>query len=136
MITVYTAGVFDLLHIGHLRLLQRASELGDRLIVGVSTDELAREYKKLTPTVPYEERAALVAALRCVDEVVPQEDRNKTLAWRQLRFNVWVVGNDWEGHPVYKSMEAELSANGVRCVYLPYTDGVSSTQRRGTVNGG
>lgn len=136
MFTVYTAGTFDLLHIGHLRLLERAAQQGDRLIVAVSTDELALEYKGITPVVPYEERAAVVAALRCVDEVVPQEDRNKALAWERLRFDVWVVGNDWEGDPYYRAIENELATKGVRSVYLPYTHGVSSTERRGRLNGG
>ena len=129
-VTVYTAGTFDLLHLGHLRLLERAAAEGDRLVVAVSTDELVTQYKGRPPVVPYEERSALVAALRCVDEVVPQTDRDKALAWEHLRFDVWVVGDDWKGHPYYTEVEAKLAAKGVRCVYLPYTDGVSSTLRR------
>lgn len=135
MITVYTAGVFDLIHLGHLRLLERAAELGDRLIVGVSTDELVVDYKSRKPVVPFEERATLVGALRCVDEVVPQTDRNKASAWDTLRFDVWVVGNDWQGNAYYTSVEEQLTARGVRCVYLPYTEGMSSTIRRELVYG-
>jgi len=128
--TVYTAGVFDLLHLGHLRILERAADLGDRLVVAVSTDELVRSYKGAAPVVPYTERAELVAALRCVDEVVPQTDRDKAQAWERIRFDVWVVGDDWKGDPYYTAIEEQLAAKGVRCVYLPYTAGVSTTMRR------
>ena len=66
----YTTGVFDLFHIGHLRLLQRAKSRCDRLIVGVSTDELVQSYKNKKPVIPFEERSEIVAALKCVDVVV------------------------------------------------------------------
>ena len=73
----YTTGVYDMFHIGHLNVIRRAKEQCDYLIVGVSTDELVQKEKNKTPVIPYEERAAIVAALRYVDEVVPQEDKNK-----------------------------------------------------------
>ncbi len=73
----YTTGVFDLFHIGHLRLLQRAKSKCDRLIVGVSTDELVQSYKNKKPVIPFEERIEIVAALKCVDVVVPQTHRDK-----------------------------------------------------------
>lgn len=68
---VYTAGVFDLFHLGHLRLLERAAEYGTTLTVGVSTDELVLSYKGQAPVVPFDERCAIIGALRCVDNVVP-----------------------------------------------------------------
>ena len=80
----YTTGVYDMFHIGHLNVIRRAKEQCDYLIVGVSTDELVQKEKNKTPVIPYEERAAIVAALRYVDEVVPQEDKNKLGAWEHL----------------------------------------------------
>lgn len=133
MISVYTTGVFDLLHVGHVRILKRAAQLGDRLIVGVSTDELVCSYKHNAPVVPFEERIEVVRALRWVTEAVPQEDRNKVAAWESLKFQVWAVGDDWKGAPYYAEIEKELSSRGVRCVYLPYTRGVSTTIRRGLI---
>jgi glycerol-3-phosphate cytidylyltransferase len=130
LITVYTTGVFDLLHFGHLRLLQRAAQLGDRLVVGVSTDELVLSYKKQYPTVPFEERMALVAELKSVDQVVAQSERSKVKAWETLKFDVWTHGSDWKDDPFFQQTERELSSRGVRCIYLPYSQGVSSTLRR------
>ena len=127
---VYTAGAFDLLHVGHLRMIQGASGLGDRLVVGVSTDELILEYKGRPPLVPYDERRELVAALRGVDAVVPQRSQDKFEMWERLGFDCWVVGDDWHGSSKYQGFRTRLEAVGVRCVFLPYTSGVSSTLRR------
>ena len=81
MIVGYTTGVFDMFHVGHLNLLMRAREQCDRLIVGVSTDEVVISYKKHPPIVPYAERVAIVKAIRYVDEVVPQTSMDKFAAW-------------------------------------------------------
>ena len=75
----YTTGVFDMFHIGHLNILRRAKDMCDYLIVGVSTDKLVQSYKHKTPIIPYEERKAIVEACRYVDEVIPQEDRDKII---------------------------------------------------------
>ena len=128
---VYTAGAFDLLHVGHLRMIQGAAGLGERLVVGVSTDELIIEYKGQTPMVPYDERRELVAALRGVHAVVPQRSQDKFEMWERLRFDCWVVGDDWLGSEKYQKYRDQLEAVGVECVFLPYTSGVSSTLRRG-----
>lgn len=127
---VYTAGVFDCFHIGHLNLLRNASELGDRLVVGVSTDELVASYKPRTPLVPFEERIEIVRAIRCVDEAIPQTDRDKLKAWETTPFDIWAIGNDWYGDPYYMSLEERFEAVGVTTVFLPYTRDVSSTSRR------
>ena len=123
----YTTGVFDMFHVGHLNLLWRAREACDRLIVGVSTDEVVREYKGHDPIVRFEERVAIVQALRYVDEVVPQTTMDKFAAWEKLRFNRLFHGNDWKGSAMYNEVEAKLKAVGVEVVYFPYTQGTSST---------
>ena len=127
MIIGYTTGVFDMFHVGHLNLLARAREQCDRLIVGVSTDDVVLDYKKHAPIVPYEERVAIVKAIRYVDEVVPQTSMDKFAAWERLRFNRLFHGNDWKGSAMYNEVEAKLKAVGVDVVYFPYTQGTSST---------
>ena len=80
----YTTGVFDMFHMGHLNIIKRAKEQCEYLIVGVSTDEVVQSYKHKTPVVAYDERAAIVEAIRYVDEVVPQTSMNKLEAWEKL----------------------------------------------------
>lgn len=123
----YTAGVFDMFHIGHLNILQRAKEQCDYLIVGVSTDELVRQEKQKNPIISYEERVQIVSAIRFVDEVVPQENKNKLGAWEKYKFDKMFVGDDWKGTPAWEGYEKQFSAIGVEIVYLPHTDGISST---------
>ena len=124
----YTTGVYDMFHIGHLNVIRRAKERCDYLIVGVSTDELVQHDKGKTPVIPYEERATIIAALKYVDEVVPQFDKNKVGAWEKYHFDKMFVGSDWEGTPQWKMYEEQFAPLGVEIVYLPHTDGVSSTQ--------
>lgn len=78
MVIGYTTGVYDMFHIGHLNVIKRAKEQCDFLIVSVSTDDLVRHEKNKTPVTPYAERAAIVAALKYVDQVVPQTDKDIT----------------------------------------------------------
>ncbi|MCQ2391659.1 MAG: adenylyltransferase/cytidyltransferase family protein [Kiritimatiellae bacterium] len=127
MIVGYTTGVFDMFHVGHLNLLRRARENCDRLVVGVSTDEVVRDYKHHDPIVPYDERVAIVKAIRYVDEVVPQTTMDKFVAWENLHFNRLFHGNDWKGSDMYNEIEAKLKAVGVEVVYFDYTKGTSST---------
>ena len=114
-------------HVGHLNLLQRARENCDRLIVGVSTDDVVVEYKHRQPIVPFAERMAIVRAIRYVDEVVAQETMDKFAAWQHLRFNRLFHGNDWKGSAMYDEVESKLRAVGVEVIYFEYTQGVSST---------
>ena len=127
MVIGYTTGVFDMFHVGHLNLLRRARENCDKLIVGVSTDEVVREYKHHNPIVPFDERVAIVKAIRYVDEVVPQTSMDKFSAWEKLHFNRLFHGNDWKGSAMYNEVEAKLKAVGVEVVYFEYTKGTSST---------
>ena len=123
----YTTGVFDMFHIGHLNILRRAKEQCDYLIVGVSTDELVKEYKNKVPVVPFEERYEIVQAIDCVDKVVPQENRDKFLAWKNIGFDGMFFGDDWKGKTLFVEVEAEFKKVGVDVVYFPYTKDTSST---------
>ena len=129
----YTTGVFDLFHVGHLRLLNRAKSRCDRLIVGVSTDELVLEYKSKKPVIPFEERAEIVSALKCVDEVVPQKHRDKVAAYHEIKFDIMFVGSDWKGSDLFNEVESELAGHGVDVVYFEYTSNVSSTSLQSTL---
>lgn len=123
----YTTGVYDLFHVGHLNILKRAKKQCDYLIVGVSTDELVREYKHKKPVVPYHERVAIVEAIQYVDKVVPQVTMDKFDAWRKLQFDVLFHGDDWKHSVLYDKYEKEFGKVGVEIVYLPHTEGTSST---------
>lgn len=127
MIIGYTTGVFDMFHIGHLNILRRAKEQCDYLIVGVSTDELVQHDKNKTPIIPFLERCKIVEAIRYVDRVVPQPNKNKMEAWERYNFNKMFVGSDWQGTPQWKQFEKEFAPLGVEIVYLSHTDGISST---------
>jgi|SRR5690625_5231099 len=123
----YTTGVFDLFHVGHLNILKRAKEQCDYLIVGVSTDELVREYKNKTPVIAYEQRKEIIEGLKYADKVIPQINREKFVAWEHLLFDVMFVGDDWKGSALFNDLEKKFDQVGVDIVYLPYTEGVSST---------
>lgn len=123
MTTVITYGTFDLFHIGHLKLLQRLAGLGDRLVVGVSSDEFNR-VKGKNVIVPYDQRAEIVSSIRYVDEVFPEDD------WEQKRgdiarfgADVLGMGHDWEG-------KFDHLSDVVRVEYLPRTDGISTTEMK------
>lgn len=114
-------------HIGHLNILRRAKEQCDYLIVGVSTDELVLRDKNKTPVIPFEDRCSIVEAIRYVDKVVPQEDKNKFGAWERLKFDKMFVGSDWKGTDAWNKFEEQLKPYGVEIVYLDHTDGISSS---------
>ena len=132
----YTAGVFDMFHIGHLNILKRAKEQCDYLIVGVSTDELVQEYKHHQTVVPLEQRIAIVSAIRYVDKVVVQTSMDKLAAWQKLHFHKYFHGDDWKNSPLYNKIEQDLQAKGVEVVFLPHTPGVSTTILVELIKGG
>ncbi|MBO4389016.1 MAG: adenylyltransferase/cytidyltransferase family protein [Spirochaetales bacterium] len=135
MIIGYTTGVFDMFHIGHLNIIRRAKEQCDCLIVGVSTDELVEHEKNKRPIIPFSERCEIVGSIKYVDEVVPQTDKNKYAAWERLHFNRMFVGSDWQGTDVWKRYEKQFAPVGVEIIYLPHTDGISSSILRSILNG-
>ena len=119
-VVVYTSGTFDMLNINHLKMIEYARSLGDILIVGVNTDELVASYKS-QPIIPFEERIALVKALKYPDIVIPQKSLDHADKVNKLHFDIFVVGDDWVGKYDY------LQKQGVDVVYFPYGDGISSS---------
>jgi glycerol-3-phosphate cytidylyltransferase len=126
MIIGYTTGVFDLFHIGHLNLLKNAKALCDKLVVGVTTDELVR-YKNKKAVIPFEERIEIVRNITFVDSVVPQDSMDKMDMWNRLKFDVMFVGDDWYKTEKWDKFERDFKDVGVKIIYFPYTKGTSST---------
>lgn len=127
MIIGYTTGVYDLFHIGHLNLLKNAKGMCDKLIVGVTVDELVA-YKGKKSLIPFEDRIELVRSCRYVDAAVPQYDMDKLAACKKLGATFLFVGDDWYGTEKWKAYEEEFAREGIKIIYFPYTKGVSSTQ--------
>ena len=127
MIIGYTTGVFDLFHVGHLNLLKNAKGMCDKLIVGVTVDELVR-YKGKNAFIPFEDRIEIVRSIKYVDAAVPQYDMDKLAACRKLGASLLFVGDDWYGTEKWEEYEKELASEDIRIVYFPYTKGISSTR--------
>lgn len=125
----YTAGVYDLFHIGHLNLLKNAKGMCDKLIVGVTVDELVA-YKGKKAMIPYDERIEMVRACKYVDAAVPQYDMDKLSACKKLGATVLFVGDDWYGTEKWKEYEKEFEEEGIKIIYFPYTKSISSTKIR------
>lgn len=123
----YTTGVFDMFHIGHLNILKRAKEQCEFLIVGVSTDEIVQSYKHKVPIIPFQQRCAIVEAIKYVDMVVPQTTMDKMVAYEKYKFNALFHGSDWKNSDMYNKIVAEMATVGVDVVFLPHTEGISST---------
>lgn len=126
----YAPGAYDLLHVGHLRLLERSRERCDRLVVGVVGDDLAELQRGERPAEPLEARMAAVAELDWVDEVVEDPSSDKAVIWERVRFDVIFKGDDWRGTPKGDALEAAMASVGAEVVYLSYTKDISSTRLR------
>ncbi len=124
MIIGYTAGVFDLFHSGHVNLLKSAKSLCDKLIVGVSCDEIAL-YKNKKPIIKFEERKIVVESCKYVDCVVGQYDLDKNKAYKKIGFDILFVGDDWYGKGQWNDLEEKIKP--AKIIFLPYTKSVSST---------
>ena len=123
----YTSGVYDMFHIGHLNILQRAKDLCETLVVGVTTDELCYTRKNEYPIICQDNRKAIVGAIRYVDKVVDQTDMDKLNMVKTLGAEAVFVGSDWKGTPAWDKYEKEFAQLGCTVVYLDHTDGISST---------
>lgn len=126
----YAAGAFDLFHVGHLAVLQRSAQRCDHLVAGVVGDAVLLEKKGITPVVPQEERAAIVAALGCVDGVYIETNPDRLSTWEDVRFDVFFKGDDWRGTEKGLALENSLGSVGVEVEYFPYTLHTSSTRLR------
>ena len=127
MVIGYTAGVYDLFHIGHLNLLKNAKGMCDKLIVGVTVDDLV-VYKGKHAMIPFEDRLEIVRSCKYVDAAVPQYDMDKLAACRKLGASILFVGDDWYATEKWKEYEQEFIREDIKIIYFPYTKGVSSTQ--------
>lgn len=123
----YTCGVYDLFHVGHLNLLKNAKSLCDKLIVGVTVDELV-SYKGKQCVIPYRDRAEIVSSIKYVDCVIPQTSRDKLEAYHKLKYDILFVGDDWYQNEDWNIWEKELNKFGVVVRYFPYTKDISTTQ--------
>ncbi|MGL4404043.1 MAG: glycerol-3-phosphate cytidylyltransferase [Fusobacteriaceae bacterium] len=118
---IITYGTFDLLHWGHINILKRAKELGDYLIVGLSSDEF-NELKHKESYHSYEERKLILEAIRYVDEVIPEETwEQKTVDIKKYGVDIFVMGDDWKGEFDFLKSQCEV-------VYLPRTKGISTSK--------
>lgn len=126
MVIGYTTGVFDLFHIGHLIMLKNAKSLCDKLIVGVTTDELV-SYKNKKAVIPFEERLEIVRSIKYVDAAIPQLNMDKMQAYNKLKFDIMFVGDDWHGTEKWNELDEEFAKKGVRIIFFPYSQATSST---------
>jgi len=127
LIIGYTTGVYDLFHIGHLNLLRNAKAMCDKLVVGVTVDELVK-YKNREAMIPFEERIEIVRSIKYVDLAIPQYDMDKVKMCKKMKVNYLFVGDDWYETDKWKKYEEELSKIGTKVIYFPYTKEISSTK--------
>lgn len=127
MLIGYTAGVYDLFHIGHLNLLKNAKGMCDKLIVGVTTDELV-EYKGKRSFIQFEDRIEIVRSIKYVDAAVPQYNMDKLTMCLKIGAKIMFVGDDWYGTDKWQQYEKEFADHGIKIVYFPYTKNISSTK--------
>jgi choline-phosphate cytidylyltransferase/glycerol-3-phosphate cytidylyltransferase len=122
----YTTGVFDLFHVGHVNLLRNAKSMCDKLIVGVTVDELVA-YKNKKSVIPFEERLEIVRTSRYVDLAVPQYTMDKMDALQRYKFDIMFVGDDWYKSEKWADFENQFKEQNVKIIYFPYTKSTSST---------
>ncbi|MDH2414783.1 adenylyltransferase/cytidyltransferase family protein [Nocardioides sp. CER19] len=126
----YVPGVFDLFHVGHLNMLRQARSRCDVLVAGVVSDEMCELGKGIRPTVPLEERVAIVDAIGIVDATYVELTLDKRDAWRDVGFHRLFKGDDWKGLPKGDRLEKQMAEVGVEVVYFPYSIQTSSTALR------
>ena len=123
----YTQGTYDLFHVGHLNLLNNAKKQCEYLIVGVNSDELVMEYKNKKTNIKEKDRAIIVNAIKGVDKVFIAQTLDKVEIHKQINFDAIFIGDDWKGNERWKKTEENLKEVGAEVVYLPHTDGISTT---------
>lgn len=123
----YTQGTYDMFHIGHLNLIKHAKEQCEFLIVGINSDELVKEYKQKIPVINENERMEIVGNIKDVDRCVIANTLDKMVAYELFHFDAIFIGDDWKGNPRWIQTERDLKRIGVDLVFLPHTDGTSSS---------
>jgi glycerol-3-phosphate cytidylyltransferase len=126
----YVPGVFDLFHVGHLNMLRQARSRCDVLVAGVVSDEMCELGKGIRPTVPLEERVAIVDAIGIVDATYVEVTLDKRDSWREVGFHRLFKGDDWKGTAKGDRLEQQMAEVGVEVVYFPYSLQTSSTALR------
>lgn len=126
----YTQGVYDMFHIGHLNILNRAKEQCEFLVVGINSDKLVESYKHKTPVINETSRMEIVRNIKAVDKVVLADTLDKNVQHEIIGFDVVFVGSDWKGNPRWEATKNEMKKIGVDVIFLPHTDGVTSTMLR------
>ncbi len=132
---VYTVGTFDLLHVGHLALLEYCRTLGDVVAVGVASDKVVNSYKPRVPVIPLDQRAEMLRALSCVDIVRPYHELEYVSACRELNIDIFVIGEDWGNNPHNIAVESYLKMAGKKIIQVSYNPRTSSTQIKQNVMG-
>lgn len=130
---VYTVGTFDLLHVGHLALLNHCKTLGDVVAVGVASDAVVNRYKPNIPIVPLQQRVEMLEALACVDIVRPYHELEYVSACKELNIDIFVIGEDWGSKPHNLDVEAYLKTMRKQIVQVRYNPQTSSTKIKQTV---
>ena len=125
---VYTVGTFDMLHVGHLALLERCKTLGDVVAVGVASDSVVNSYKFNVPIIPLDQREEMLKALRCVDIVRPYHELEYVSACIELNVDIFVIGEDWGGKPHNIEVESYLKNQGKKIIQVLYNARTSSTK--------
>jgi len=125
---VYTVGTFDLLHVGHLALLKYCASLGNTVAVGVASDEVVKLYKPNIPAIPLEQRIQMLQALRCVDIVLPYHKLDYIAVCREVKADIFVIGEDWGKKAHNLGVENYLKSHGKKVVQIQYNPQNSSTQ--------
>ncbi len=130
---VYTVGTFDLLHVGHLALLQYCKTLGDVLAVGVASDSVVNSYKPNVPVIPLDQREEMLNALACVDIVRPYYELEYVSACKALNADIFVIGEDWGVAPHNVAVESYLKSRGKQIIQVRYSPRTSSTHIKQSV---
>ena len=130
---VYTVGTFDLLHVGHLALLEYCKTLGDTVAVGVASDEVVMLYKPNIPVIPLDQRMEMLKALSCVDIVMPYHELDYLTVCKEVKADIFVIGEDWGRKPHNKGVEDYMKEQGRKVVQVQYNPRTSSTEIRKTV---
>ena len=132
---VYTVGTFDLLHVGHLALLEYCRKIGDVVAVGVASDQVVSSYKPRVPVIPLDQREEMLKALRCVDIVRPYYELEYVSACKALNADIFVIGEDWGKNPHNIAVESYLKTAGKKIIQVLYNPRTSSTQIKQNIMG-